>query len=270
MSLSCNPDVTLDLLPALRERREAGHEVLLVGEANRQLPFMLGDAEVPIETFDLLLEHPRYDFDLYGPPNLPIGTVDHLIGLYASTLVRDGGTLQLGIGELGDAIVYSMQLRHQQNEIWRRLLEDTRAAARFGDAIASIGGNGIFERGLYGCSEMFVDGFLDLYRLGILKRRVYPHLLVQRLLNARRLSETLNTQVLDELVTAGLPTMINAQEFARLQEVGVFADRCAHDGHRIRTPGGRWVPADLENPEARAAIAGECIGAHLRGGVLLH
>ena len=270
ISLSCNPDVTLDLLPALEARRRAGHEVLLIGEVNRQLPFMLGHAQLPADVFDFLIEHPRYEFDLYGPPNLAIGTADHLIGLYASSLVRDGGTLQLGIGELGDAIVYSMELRHQQNARWRQVLEDAGGAGRFAAPIEAIGGSGIFEHGVYGCTEMFVDGFLDLYRSGILKRRVYPHLRVQRLLNDRRMSETLNAGVLDELLASGMPLLVNAQEFAELQAVGVFDADCVHDGHRIRTPHGGWVQADLSIPEARAVIAGECIGRHLRGGVLLH
>ena len=40
-------------------------------------------------------------------------------------LVRDGGTLQLGIGELGDAVCYGLQLRHQQNEEFREILART-------------------------------------------------------------------------------------------------------------------------------------------------
>ncbi|HEU4531422.1 MAG TPA: acetyl-CoA hydrolase/transferase C-terminal domain-containing protein [Steroidobacteraceae bacterium] len=270
VSLSCNPDVTLDLLPAIEARRRAGHEIVMVGEVNGNLPFMLGDAQVPPETFDFVLEHPRYEFDLFAPPNLALGTADHLIGLYASMLVRDGGTLQLGIGELGDAIVYALQLRHQQNATWRQALDHLGAARRFGELAESIGGTGIFEHGVYGCTEMFVDGFLDLYRSGILKRRVYPHLQVQRLLNAGRMNETLNADVLDELIADGMAPLINAAEFARLQAVGVFDAECVHDGHRIRTPRGGWVPADLSDREARATIAGECIGRRLRGGVLVH
>ncbi len=38
----------------------------------------------------------------------------------------------------------------------------------------AIGGDAPFEQGLYAVTEMFVDGFLDLYRAGILKRRVEP------------------------------------------------------------------------------------------------
>ncbi len=115
-SLGANPDVTAELLPRLRER---GQPCVVVGEVHPQLPFMLGDALVPADTFDLLLEHPQYNHKLYCPPNLPISAVDHAIGLWCSGLLKDGGTLQIGIGELGDAVCYSTLLRHQRNESWR-------------------------------------------------------------------------------------------------------------------------------------------------------
>jgi acyl-CoA hydrolase len=38
----------------------------------------------------------------------------------------------------------------------------------------ALGGDAPFAEGLYAVTEMFVDGFLDLYRAGILKRRAGP------------------------------------------------------------------------------------------------
>ena len=38
------------------------------------------------------------------PPNNKVSAADYAIGLHASALVADGGTLQIGIGSLGDAI----------------------------------------------------------------------------------------------------------------------------------------------------------------------
>jgi acyl-CoA hydrolase len=37
-----------------------------------------------------------------------------------------------------------------------------------------VGGNEPFTTGLFACSEMFVDQLLDLYRAGILRRRIFP------------------------------------------------------------------------------------------------
>lgn len=270
ISLSCNPDVTVDILPELEARRRTGHGIAVIGEVNRQLPFMLGGAVLPDTAFDAIVEHSRYDFDLYCPPNLAIGTTEYLIGLYASALVRDNGTLQLGIGELGDAIVYCLQLRHQQNDTWRKALTDCGAFERFVHEIEATGGTGIFEHGLYGCTEMFVDGFLDLYRSGILKRRVYPHLQVQKLLNAGRLSETMHAGVIDELIEAGLPTLLTAEDVEALRRVGILHADCHHAGSSLCTPQGNWIGVDLSDAETRARLVNECLGTHLHDGVLLH
>lgn len=42
LSLSCNPDITLDLLPMIAERRAAGETILLLGQVHRDLPYMPG------------------------------------------------------------------------------------------------------------------------------------------------------------------------------------------------------------------------------------
>jgi acyl-CoA hydrolase len=269
-SLSCNPDLTADLLPEFARERAAGRDVVLIGEHNRQLPFMYGAAELPEAAFDYLVEHPRYEFDLYGPPNLALGPVDYLVGLYASATVRDGGTLQLGIGELGDAIVYCLHLRHQQNSVWRQVLRDAGCHARCGADIAALGGEGVFEQGLYGCTEMFVDGFVDLYRSGVLKRRVYPHLPLQRLLNDGRIGERVTVETLEALLEAGTPAQLSEADFVALQRCGVFHGACRFERGRIRTPAGRWLTADLASAETRAALGGDGLGAHLTNGALLH
>ncbi len=47
LSLSCNPDLTLDLAPRMRDRARRGEKVALLAQVNRNLPFMYGDAVVP-------------------------------------------------------------------------------------------------------------------------------------------------------------------------------------------------------------------------------
>ena len=47
-----------------------------------------------------------------------------------------------------------------------------------------MGGTEPFEKGLYGSTEMFADGFRHLYNHGILKRAVYDDAGLQRLVNA--------------------------------------------------------------------------------------
>ena len=164
-SLSCNPDLTLDLL----DLRRAGRvDFVFAGQLNSELPFMDGDAAVAASEFDFLLESSATDFALFGPPREPIPLADHAAGLHAASLVPDGGTLQIGIGSLGDAVAHALVLRHRQPDDFRAALARLRGDAVDGQATHTAP----FAQGLYGCSEMFVEAFLDLFRAGVLKREV--------------------------------------------------------------------------------------------------
>ncbi len=164
-SLSSNTDITLDILSA----RDAGEaKFLLVGETNSELPFMPGDGDLPASMFSHVLDSQATDFQLFAPPKTPISTTDYAIGLNVARLIADGGTLQIGIGEEGDAAVAAMILRHRHNAEFRKVV----AALTRGAPPLAIEEHGTFEEGLYGVSEMLVDGFLELIDAGILKREV--------------------------------------------------------------------------------------------------
>ncbi len=139
LSLGSNPDVTLDLLPLLAEARRAGREIATIGVVHAQMPYMYGAAELEPGAFDFVLENPRLDASLFCPPNGQLASVDHAIGLHVSALVRDGGTLQIGIGELGDALCYALLLRHQQNRAWTQALQDA-GTERSGAALVDARG----------------------------------------------------------------------------------------------------------------------------------
>jgi acyl-CoA hydrolase len=184
LSLSCNSDLTVDLAPRMREAERRGAKIALLAQVNRNLPFMDGDAAVAPDYFDALVDHSRYEFPLFAPPNSAISTADYLIALHVSALMRDGGTLQLGIGSLADAVTYVLKLRQESNDVYVDLLSKAAALDRFVDVIERIGGTGRFERGLYAATEMLAPGFLELLRCGVLKRRVHHDVAVQRLLDA--------------------------------------------------------------------------------------
>jgi acyl-CoA hydrolase len=269
-SLGSNPDVTVDLLDLLAPQRRQGREVVVIGEVNRHMPFMFGPAAVAAETFDFLIEHPRYDYELFAPPNQRLQAVDYAIGLYGARLVRDGGTLQLGIGELGDAVVYGLQLRQQQNAEFRDMLRTFKADERFGEVLDAVGGDAPFESGLYACSEMFVDGFLDLYRTGVLRRRVYDDVRIQTLLNEGAVGERIDERFLAALDSAGFGSPLDAEEFMLLQRLGVFQRSCLYADGRIGNAEGLSAPARLDSQAARAELLKLCAGRQLTGGVLLH
>jgi hypothetical protein len=94
-SLSSNTDTTLDLLRAEREGRAS---FKLIGQVNSELPFMPGEGDLPADAFSAVLDGAETDFPLFAPPSEPITDTKYAIGLHAAGLVRDGGTLQIGIG----------------------------------------------------------------------------------------------------------------------------------------------------------------------------
>ncbi len=170
-SLSCNPDITLDLLA---RRRSNGCKFLFVGQVNSELPFMPGDADLPAGEFDMMLDGPKTDFALFAPPREPVDLAEYAAGLHVAGIVADGGTLQLGIGSLGDAVAQALILRQQHNADFRAIVARLDPAGRTPPQLRE---SAPFEIGLHAVSEMFVEGFLDLMRGGVLKREVEGTLL---------------------------------------------------------------------------------------------
>lgn len=189
LSLSCNPDITLDLLPMIAKRRAAGETILILGQVHGDLPYMPGDSELSIDDFDLLIDEDEHTM-LFSTPSMPVNLQDHMIGLHASTLIRDGGTLQIGIGSMGDALSAALLARQGDNEGYRDLL-DAIDITPWRTLIEQQGGVEPFARGLYGCSEMFVHGLMVLADAGIVRRKVYPDADRQAQANAGTLDESL-------------------------------------------------------------------------------
>jgi hypothetical protein len=163
-SLSCNTDTTLDVL---RERRAGRASFKLIAQVNSELPFMPGAGDLPADEFSAVLESAATDFPLFAPPSEPISNVKYAIGLNAASLVRDGGTLQIGIGQIGDALAQGLILRHRDSAAFQKTV------ARLSPARLSVPQEtGAFEVGLYGVSEMLTEAFIGLIDAGILKRAV--------------------------------------------------------------------------------------------------
>jgi hypothetical protein len=163
-SLSCNTDLTLDIL---RVRSQGAAAFKLVGQVNSELPFMPGPGDLPADQFSAVLDAPATDFPLFAPPSEPISDTKYAIGLHAATLVRDGGTLQIGIGQIGDALAQGLIVRHRDPTQFRAIMK--RLAPGADPASLETGG---FADGLYGVSEMLTEAFIGLIDAGILKREV--------------------------------------------------------------------------------------------------
>lgn len=161
-SLSCNTDITLDIMRARNEGRAA---FKLIGQVNSELPFMPGPADLPAQEFSAVLDGPATEFQLFAPPAEPVSDTKYAIGLHAAGLVRDGGTLQIGIGQVGDALAQGLIVRHRNNAQFREVM------ARLAPSVPPRE-TSTFDNGLYGVSEMLIEAFLGLIEAGVLKRTV--------------------------------------------------------------------------------------------------
>ena len=161
-SLSCNTDTTLDVL---RARAEGRASFKLIGQVNSELPFMPGAGDLSGDEFSAVLDSPETEFPLFAPPSEPITDTKYAIGLHAAGLVRDGGTLQIGIGQVGDALAQGLILRHRDPVQFGATMKRLAPAAPPSETAP-------FEKGLYGVSEMLFEAFIGLIEAGIIKREV--------------------------------------------------------------------------------------------------
>jgi acyl-CoA hydrolase len=257
-SLSSNPDLTLDLIRLMQQRySDNGTPFAFAAQVNQNLPFMFGDALVARDTFDFVLANPDLEYKIFGPPKMAVTDRDFLIGLYISTLIRDGGELQVGIGAIGDALVYALLLRHQQNDVYQALLGDFGIVEKFGAVIDRIGGTGPFEVGLFAASEMVVDGFMELYNAGIVKRKVYDDLIIQRLINEEKIDDAVTP------ARKGIHEVITETDFEYLQKFGVFRRNLSLRDGVIETPEGDRLSNDLTDLDNRELIYECCLGDKL-------
>ena len=183
-SLSSNPDLSFDLLDEIA--RQGGARPLLVAEVDPHLPWIGGTAAVPPDWFDVVIDLPGPAPRLFALPRGPVTDADYAIGLRASALVRDGGTLQIGIGSLSDALCHGLILRHTRNAEYRLLLEALEPGFADSILVRTVGGTGPFEKGLYGASELVNDGFMRLRQAGILVRRIVDDVEAMRRIEAGR------------------------------------------------------------------------------------
>lgn len=256
-SLSCNPDVTLDLLRLLKE---AGKPVYRIFVINQMLPFMENDALVTEDMADAIIDDPACTHTLFSAPNMKVASTDYAIGLLVSSLVKDGGTLQIGIGSLGDAIAHSLILRDQHNEQYQK-------------ALNQMGINSPvkpFEQGLYGCSEMFVNGFMALIEAGILRREVFMHAGLQKLVNDRKINTTVNKDTLKVLRDNRLiGSPLSESDVKFLTHYGILKDEVSWRKGHIERDNQTFSP-DIDNDKAFNELTQHCLGDHLKHGIYMH
>ena len=263
LSLSSNPDVTLDALDLIHA--DKSRQVVTIAVVNNEMPFMPNDADVSADMFDFVVTDPAASHTLFAPPNMKVTLQDYAIGLHASSLVKDGGTLQIGIGSLGDAIAQSIIVREKHNSSYFQIIQQIS-----GGQPNPLCEFGKFDEGLYGASEMFVNGFMQLIDAGIIRREVFSDPTLQRLLNEKQITTDITPGMLDQLLEQeAVQSPLRKRDFNYLKRYGILSDSVEwQDGELV--VGDERVPASLENPASREFIHAKCLGSKLRGGIFMH
>ena len=128
---------------------------LVIAQVNEKLPFTYGDSVFSIDDIDILVEG---NVDLPVLPPATIGEIEEAIGENCAELIKDGDTLQLGIGAIPDAVCH--QLKHKKHlGIHSEMLGDgvvaLYKAGAIDNSLKSI------DRGKFVCG--FVMGSKNLY-----------------------------------------------------------------------------------------------------------
>ncbi|MBF0397115.1 MAG: hypothetical protein HQK78_10100 [Desulfobacterales bacterium] len=269
-SMSCNADTSVDASNGIKKMQAEGKKCLAIGEVNNNLPFMYGDVAVTKpDAYDMVIENPIYDFPLFSVPRPVVSVADHMIGINVSSLIKDGGTLQIGIGALGDAIASGLKMRHETNTEYRAFLNDAGILNNYGDIINRVGGLEPFKEGLYGSTEMFVDAFLQLYKMGILKRKIYHHEGLQRLINEGFIKNEINPSVINVLLEKQVVnSRLTVTDFNFLKKFGIFKEEVEYIGDTLVYKD-ITLKNDLDDKSNRDEILKHCLGTNLKNGILL-
>lgn len=109
----------VNVLPAAIETARA-RGGLVVAQANSQMPYTYGDAQIFEHEIDFLIE---VDEPLTEKPHGEVGDVPREIASRISAQIENGSTLQLGIGGIPDAVIELMQDR-KDLRIWTEMFSD--------------------------------------------------------------------------------------------------------------------------------------------------
>lgn len=269
-SLSCNTDLSKEIITWLKQTRKSNHEIAVVAEVNLNLPFMTGEAIINADVFTEIIDTKKYNA-LFPLPRNEISTRDHLIGLYASCLIKDDGCLQIGIGKLSNPVANALIMRHNNNGPYQDILRKLLVKEKFGETLITSGSISTFDKGLNASTEMLSDEFLWLYKERILKKRVYDDIHLQGLLNADKIQEKITPEIIDILLENKIITpMLTVTEVAFLKKYGILKSNIEYASGNIILASGEMIAVDLANQQSKQQIIEKCLGEYLKSGKCIH
>lgn len=91
------------------EKRMIESADLVMLEVNPNMPYTLGDVQVPVEEVDYFI---RADYMPPVTPDLPFSEKDAAIGKLIADMVPDGACIQLGIGGIPNAVAAALETKN--------------------------------------------------------------------------------------------------------------------------------------------------------------
>jgi acyl-CoA hydrolase len=147
----------VNILPAAIETAQA-HGGLVIAQANKQMPYTYGDAQIYQSEIDYLVE---VDEPLMVKPDTNFSAESLQIGDRIASLIEDNSTLQLGIGAIPDSVLNSLKNR-KGLRIWTEM---------FSDGVFNLHKLGVLDPDIL-ITASFIFGTQELYEWLHLNRRV--------------------------------------------------------------------------------------------------
>ena len=96
-------------LETIRKGRASGKQRFTVAEVNDQMPIVYGNNWLHVSEFDYFVENstPLPSFSRSQPTE-----IEQMIANYVLELIKDGDTIQMGIGGISEAVVAGLEGRH--------------------------------------------------------------------------------------------------------------------------------------------------------------
>ena len=111
----CSLGVSVDIvIPAIQTAK------MVIAQINPQVPRTHGDGIIHMDKVDLAIE---VDAPIHISPMTEISPVEHEIGRHVANLIEDGATLQLGIGNIPNAVLTNLY-GHQRLGVHTEMFSD--------------------------------------------------------------------------------------------------------------------------------------------------
>ena len=96
-------------MEAIRQGKASGKQRIAIGEVNDQMPVIFGNNWLHVTEFDFFVENSS---KIPAIGRATPGEREKKVGEYVRELIKDGDTIQMGIGQIPEAVISELEGRH--------------------------------------------------------------------------------------------------------------------------------------------------------------